>query len=179
MNFTCQIWEPGASYPTEAGFLTEQAESYLTTCDGEVFLDWEKHFPSEKSLAGVMSRTVLRKFEEPGFAIEKDRSKSYGVIRAFHHRSSTSDLFVEMFKGFNHSGTDSFLVITQSAKFKSKFLYDSATMTIDSLTKDYSRFVNALNLVKVPRQFFLTFTDLTFSSDILQKGKKQYVVLSN
>jgi hypothetical protein len=178
MKYRCDVWKQNRDAPTAEEFLSSEAVDYLSRCEGNVFEDWKQHFPSEKSLAGVMSRTVINALEQKGFAINPAISKNYGVTKAFHHRSSTSDLFVDMLWQFNHRGVSDFLLITQSDQYKKKFLYDSATMTTESLFKDFARFVDALLLRSRPNVYFLTFEDLSFSVDVFQKGKKQFVVIS-
>ena len=178
MKYISTIWEPEESSPYDSTFLTDDAEKYLGRCEDEVYSDWESHFPSDKSLANVLSRTVLTRLDNPGFAISPNASKQYGVLRAFHHRSSTSDLFVEIFRRLNHEQISDFLIITQTPAFKQKFLYDNATMTVDTISVDYSKFLYSLCLRERPRLFLLSLADLEFSTDVLRRGTKKYLKLN-
>lgn len=177
MNYRSKTWNPQAGQASEEGFLSTAAKEYLAGCSTEIYADWEQHFPSEKSLAGVLSRTVLKRLDEPGFAIADQTSIGYAVQRAFHHQKSMSDLLVDIFRRFNHDGISDFLIITQTPTFKEKFLYDSATMTLDTLTKHYAHFIHALELSKRPRIFFLALDDLDFRTDVLTRGTKKYLKL--
>lgn len=177
MKYCTHIWFPEMPKPVESRFISVTAEQYLADCENEVYDAWQAQFPSEKSLAGVMGRTVLARLESNGFTIASDISPGYGVYRAFHHRSSTSDLFVDVFERFHHQGISDFLIITQSEEFKHKFLYDSATMCFESVTRDYSDFVHALKLEIRPRLFILTLRGFSFKTDILHQGKKKFIKL--
>lgn len=177
MKYDCKVWPKTATGPIDAEFLSAGATAYLRGCESEIYADWEVHFPSEKSLAGVLSRTLIKRFTWPGFAIGSETSEEYGVAKAFHHQKSTSDLWVEILNSFNHNQVSDYLVITQTQHFKEKFLYDKATMTIDTLVMHYSHFVTALKLENQPKLFFLVLDDLSFGTDVLVRGKKQYLKL--
>lgn len=177
MQFTELIWPPLGETTLDSPFLSGEAKTYLGSSEEEIFAEWERTFPSDKSLAGVLAKTVLQRFEKPGFAIAPDLTGGFAVKRAFHHRSSTSDLFVDIFYQFNHNDIKDCLIITQTDRFKQKFLYDSATMTVESLVRDYRRFLTALRLESRPKLFILAFDDLDFATDVLNQGKKKFLKL--
>lgn len=177
MRWQCKVWHSDSSDPVSHEFLSTTAISYLRQCEDEVFEEWHAHFPSDKSLANVLSRTVLSKFDNDKFGLSDVFGGAYAVVRAFHHQKSTADLWVGIFQKFNHENVSAFLVLTQSQAFKDKFLYDSATMSLDSLIQNYSAFLNALKLVRKPTVYFLAFDDLDFRTDVLNRGSKKFLVL--
>lgn len=177
MRYRCDSWFGNQSAPRPNDFLSVAAMAYLKDCDAEIFNDWNQHFPSEKSTANVMSRTVITKLSIPRFALATKSNSGYDVLKAFHHRSSSQSLFVDIFRRFNHANVQEFLLLSQSNNYKSKFLYDSATMTTESLITDFADFVAALKIQNRPTLHFLTFEDLEFATDILQKGRRQFIVL--
>jgi hypothetical protein len=158
-------------------FLSPEAASFLDEIDSQIFEDWDSRFPSEKSLAGVVSRTIFPELEQMQLLLDTSGGRP-PLHKAFHHRSYASGLFVDIFREFNNQGVNNCVIATQSAEFKEKFLYDNATMTGNSLVADFNDFVDSLRLTSSPTLNLLVFEDLEFDVDILQQGKKQFLKLN-
>jgi hypothetical protein len=170
--------DPGRTVLRPGNFLSPSGKALLQGCEAAIFQDWQQNFKKDKSLANILKRTLLADLESAAGLVDSAVSVSYRFKRAFHHRSSTSDLLVEIFGEF-HEGTPDFMVVTQSKAFKEKFLYDAATMTIDTLAADLPEFVRKLRLTNTPRLLFLVMSDLSFLTSVWQHGKNKYIKLEH
>ncbi len=90
MRWQCKVWHSDSSDAVSHEFLSSSAMSYLRQCEEEIFEEWEAHFPSDKSLANVLSKTVLPKFDKDKFGLSDVFGGDYSAVRAFHHQKSTS-----------------------------------------------------------------------------------------
>lgn len=181
MKFRCFKLNLGQKELESTEFLSLNATEFLENCEDEIFHEWERRFrnPKDKSLANVMSATVLESLDEMRSIAKSVAENLFAVKRAFHHRSYAPGMFLEIFEGFNERGIRNWLIITQSSKFKEKFLYDSSTMTIETVVDDFLNFVHVLRLSSYPDIYFLVFDDLDFDTSVWQKGKKGYIKLHN
>ena len=159
-------------------FLDASAHLYLTGCDNEIYEYWEQDFPplgrlKHKSLANVMNNTVFK----PKFS-KITTSKEFKVFKAFHHQKATQNIIYEHYKSIFFGGFNKSLIITQDENFKEKFRYDSSTMTIETIIKDFKLFNEVVGKKDFQSPLFLVFHDIrNIRTSSVEKGNNEYIKL--
>lgn len=165
----------------KADFLNAEAKQYLQECDSEIFECWkERNRPllRDVSLAYTINNTLLKKFKMRTVGISEDTAAAYSVVSLFQHTNDTTGKIADMFYEAKSQECNNVLVLTQSPEFKSKFNYDTSTITLPHLANAYQEFVDFFSPPIHLRLFIVELVDIDFESSIYRRGDKEYLKIS-